>query len=127
MEYIVIRGKKVVKIPEEELQFLQLKGGSIDRKHKDDDRFVQSWGNRLDRAMAKKYSMPIEDVELNWLRRFKDVYHKIKHKDHIEYGERIKVLDIKYKDFFEKQDDILKELCEKSGIKYFPEYRNPQV
>ena len=131
MEYIVVKGKRIVRIPEEELQFLQLKRGTVNRDTRNPElpcnKFFYDWCDMIDKATAKKYSMPIEDVELGWFRRFKNWYDRVKHKDFIAFGERFEKLDQKDPEFAEKHDDIVKELCEKSGIKYFPEYRNPQV
>lgn len=90
MEYVTVRGRKMKKIPVEELQFLQLYAeglmGCLNQKVA-----AKVFHEKID-SVSKKYDMPFEDVDFQYsFRRRKDVLKVLNmpHKKFLAFDEEI--------------------------------------
>ena len=118
MEYVTVRGRKMKKIPVEELQFLQLYAeglmGCLNQKVA-----AKVFHEKID-SVSKKYDMPFEDVDFQYsFRRRKDVWNVLNmpHKKFLAFGEEIKKIRTKnIEKFLVEYDKLLRETAKEYGL-----------
>ena len=118
MEYVTVRGRKMKKIPDAEIQFFQFwidnLISSVNRKilNLEHDKYI----NRL----SKKYDMPFDDVQFQIsFRRCKDVWNVLNmpHKKFLAFGEEIKKIRTKnIEKFLVEYDKLLRETAKEYGL-----------
>jgi len=118
IEYVkTITGKKVVKIPVEELQFLELQFEFLPKK---DVNFSRSESERLMKVLGEKYGMFWWEVQdQSRTTRRKSVWKVIKFplKEQLELSAQIRQLFTKDVEIFRSEyDKLLKETAEKYGL-----------
>lgn len=118
MEYVTVRGRKMKKIPVEELQFLQFwienLISSVSRK------ILKIEYEKYVHRLSKKYDMPFEDVDFQYsFRRRKDVWNVLNmpHKKFLAFGEEIKKIRTKnIEKFLVEYDKLLRETAKEYGL-----------
>ena len=123
-EYVTVRGKKMIAIPIEELQFVELKTSYFPRdfwNEPDGNEAYAKWCSRVYEILKGKYGTDAEE-QLGF-RRFPSIFNgkKIPERHFQDLLEKMK--QIPTDDFRNGQDDFIKSICEKYGIKYFEEYK----
>ena len=118
MEYVTVRGRKMKKIPDAEIQFFQFwidnLISSVNRKilNLEHDKYI----NRL----SKKYDMTFDDVQFHIsFRRCKDVWNVLNmpHKKFLAFGEEIKKIRTKnIEKFLVEYDKLLRETAKEYGL-----------
>ena len=118
MEYVTVRGRKMKKIPDAEIQFFQFwidnLISSVNRKilNLEHDKYI----NRL----SKKYDMTFDDVQFQIsFRRCKDVWNVLNmpHKKFLAFGEEIKKIRTKnIEKFLVEYDKLLRETAKEYGL-----------
>ncbi len=116
MEYVTVRGRKMKKIPDAEIQFFQLWVEGLMGHRKILDLEHDKYINRL----SKKYDMPFEDVDFQYsFRRRKDVWNVLNmpHKKFLAFGEEIKKIRTKnIEKFLVEYDKLLRETAKEYGL-----------
>ena len=119
MEYVTVRGKKMKKIPVEELQFLQLWVECL-MEHQNHRKILKIEYEKYVHRLSKKYDMPFEDVDFQYsFRRRKDVWNVLNmpHKKFLAFGEEIKKIRTKnIEKFLVEYDKLLRETAKEYGL-----------
>ena len=119
MEYVTVRGRKMKKIPVEELQFLQLWVECL-MEHKNHRKILKIEYEKYVHRLSKKYDMPFEDVDFQYsFRRRKDVWNVLNmpHKKFLAFGEEIKKIRTKnIEKFLVEYDKLLRETAKEYGL-----------
>ena len=118
MEYVTVRGRKMKKIPVEELQFLQFwienLISSVSRK------ILKIEYEKYVHRLSKKYDMPFEDVDFQYsFRRRKDVWNVLNmpHKKFLAFDEEIGKIPTKnIEKFLVEYDKLLRETAKEYGL-----------
>ena len=112
MEYVTVRGRKMKKIPVEELQFLQLWVECL-MEHKNHRKILKIEYEKYVHRLSKKYDMPFEDVDFQYsFRRRKDVWNVLNmpHKKFWTFCEAIDKIPTKnIEKFLVEYDKLLRE------------------
>ena len=116
MEYVTVRGRKMKKIPVEEIQFFQLWVEGLMGHRKILDLEHDKYINRL----SKKYDMPFDDVQFQIsFRRCKDVWNVLNmpHKKFLAFDEEIGKIPTKNTEkFLIEYEKLLKETAKEYGL-----------
>ena len=116
MEYVTVRGRKMKKIPDAEIQFFQLWVEGLMGHRKILDLEHDKYINRL----SKKYDMPFDDVQFQIsFRRCKDVWNVLNmpHKKFLAFDEEIGKIPTKNTEkFLVEYDKLLRETAKEYGL-----------
>ena len=119
MEYVTVRGKKMKKIPVEELQFLQLWVECL-MEHQNHRKILKIEYEKYVHRLSKKYDMPFEDVDFQYsFRRRKDVLKVLNmpHKKFLAFDEAIGKIPTKnIEKFLVEYDKLLRETAKEYGL-----------
>ena len=119
MEYVTVRGRKMKKIPVEELQFLQLWVECL-MEHQNHRKILKIEYEKYVHRLSKKYDMPFEDVDFQYsFRRRKDVWKVLNmpHKKFWSFCEEIDKIPTKNTEkFLVEYDKLLRETAKEYGL-----------
>ena len=119
MEYVTVRGRKMKKIPDAEIQFFQLWVECL-MEHQDHRKILNLEHDKYINRLSKKYDMPFDDVQFQIsFRRCKDVWNVLNmpHKKFWSFCEKIDKIPTKNTEkFLVEYDKLLRETAKEYGL-----------